>query len=214
MSFADTLVLTPNQNVAARGTHHRRRAEATCSTARRWARRTCGDASTPTRGPGRTATRFDGDRGASLETLTVRLRRGPIVLPKLTLLSLYLDGGEPAVLRLSRAAGSCRWRASTTPPAAITCWRPTPSGRSRSELTCRPEDMLHDRVRRSRRRARLLPQHRVRRRARHRVAAQPVRRPLPRASHADVAARARTSSGRRAPAIRWCKKRHVAVDHP
>src|SRR5262245_27357359 len=96
-SFADTLVQTPNLNVAARGTitvdgeRYELDGDPLGQThlwgrkhAYSWAWSHCNA--------------FDGDRGAALETLSVRLRRGPVVLPKLTLMSLYLDGGDPAEL--------------------------------------------------------------------------------------------------------------------
>lgn len=139
-SFADTLVLSPNLNVAARGhvtvdgeryelagdplgqTHLWGRKHAYS-----WAWSHCNA--------------FDGDRGAALETLSVRLRRGPVVLPKLTLMSLYLDGGDPAELHfrelwqlpLARSDyGTGRYQLH----AANAQWK------VEAELTCRPEDML------------------------------------------------------------------------
>jgi hypothetical protein len=140
LKFPDTLALSPNQNVAARGhiivdgqkylldgvplgqTHLWGRKHAYS-----WAWSHCNA--------------FEGDRGASLETLSARLRRGPIVLPKLTMLTLYLDGGEPAVLDfrepwqmpLARSDyGTGRYHLL----AANAEWK------IEVELTCRPEDML------------------------------------------------------------------------
>jgi hypothetical protein len=93
-TWADTQVLSPNLNVAAHGhiTVDGKRYDLDGAPlgqthlwgkkhAYSWAWSHCNG--------------FSGDRGAALETLTVRLRRGPVVLPKLTLLSLYLDGGDP-----------------------------------------------------------------------------------------------------------------------
>jgi hypothetical protein len=138
--FADTLVLSPNLNVAARGTIAVDGESYACDGepldqthlwgrkhAYSWAWSHCNA--------------FEGDRGAALETLTVRLKRGPVVLPKLTLLSLYLDGGEPAELqfrelwqlplaRSDYATGRYHLR------AASATWK------IEVELGCRPEDMI------------------------------------------------------------------------
>jgi len=84
---------------------------------------------------------FDGERGAALETLTVRLRRGPIVLPRLTLLSLYLDGEDPDLVsfrdfwRLPMARsdyGTGRYQLHAADAQV----------RIEAEFTCRPEDMM------------------------------------------------------------------------
>src|SRR5439155_53114 len=139
-SFADTLVQSPNLNAACRGTitvdgqrydldgdplgqtHLWGRKHAYS-----WAWSHCNA--------------FDGDRGAALETLSVRLRRGPVVLPKLTLLSLCLDGSDPAELHfrdfwklpLSRSDyGTGRYQLH----AADAQWK------IEAELTCRPDDMI------------------------------------------------------------------------
>ena len=200
---------TPNLNVAARGDHHRRRRDATRSTATRSAQTHLWGKKHAYSWAWSHCNAFDGDRGAALETLSVRLRRGPVVLPKLTLLSLYLDGDDPPALHfrdfwklpLARSDyGTGRYHLH----AADAQWK------IEAELTCRPEDMVHGRVRRPRRRARLLPQHRVRRRARHRVAALALRRPLPPAPHADVAEGAHFEWAARAgdPLVR---KRHVQI---
>jgi hypothetical protein len=140
MSFADTQVLMPNQNVAARGhiivdgqkyvldgvplgqTHLWGRKHAYS-----WAWAHCNA--------------FDGDRGASLETLSVRLRRGPIVLPKLTLLTLYLDGGEPAVLDF-REPWQIPLARSDYATGRYHLLGANAEWKIEVELTCRPEDML------------------------------------------------------------------------
>jgi hypothetical protein len=84
---------------------------------------------------------FSGDRGAALETLTVRLRRGSIVLPKLSLLTLVLDGGDPAriefrdfwKLPLVRAEyGTGRYHLLASGAEV----------RVEAELTCRADDMI------------------------------------------------------------------------
>src|SRR6185503_14773833 len=95
--WADTQVLAPNLNVAARGriTVDGERYELDGAPlgqthlwgkkhAYSWAWSHCNA--------------FEGDRGAALESLTVRLRRGPS----------------------SASRGRCRSRARSTPPAAIT----------------------------------------------------------------------------------------------
>jgi hypothetical protein len=83
---------------------------------------------------------FDGQPGA-LETLSVRLRRGAIVLPKLTLLSLYLDGADPTELHfrefwqlpLARSEyGTGRYHLTAA----------NAEFKIEAELTCRPEDMI------------------------------------------------------------------------
>lgn len=139
-SFADTLVLSPNLNVAARGLitvdgeRYELSGDPLCQThvwgrkhAYSWAWSHCNA--------------FDGDRGAALETLSVRLRRGPVVLPKLTLLSLYLDGGEPEELHfrelwqlpLARSDyGTGRYQLH----AANAQWK------VEAELSCRADDTM------------------------------------------------------------------------
>jgi hypothetical protein len=138
-SFADTLVLAPNLNVAARGvitvdgeryqldgdplgqSHLWGRKHAYS-----WAWSHCNG--------------FDGERGAALETLSVRLKRGPLVLPKLTLISLTLDGEphevhfrEPWQLPLARSDyGTGRYHLHAA----------NAEFKIEAELTCRPEDMI------------------------------------------------------------------------
>src|SRR6185369_9637235 len=78
----------------------------------------------------------DGERHELREALSVRLRRGPVVLPRLTMLSLTLDGEtlsfrEPWELPLARA----EW---TTGRYALSAAGAT--ARVEIELTCRPED--------------------------------------------------------------------------
>jgi hypothetical protein len=83
---------------------------------------------------------FDDAPGAALETLSIRLRRGAVVLPKLTLLSLYLDGEPNALhfrefwqLPLARSEyGTGRYHLT----AANAEWK------IEAELTCRAEDMI------------------------------------------------------------------------
>jgi len=140
MSFADTQVLSPNQNVAARGhiivdgqkyvldgvplgqTHLWGRKHAYSHA---WAH----------------CNAFEGDRGASLEALTVRLRRGPIVLPKLTLLTLYLEGGEPAVLDF-REPWQMPLARSDYATGRYHLLAANAEWKIDAELTCRPEDMV------------------------------------------------------------------------
>ncbi len=138
--WADTQVLSPNLNVAAHGqitvdgeryelagdplgqTHLWGRKHAYS-----WAWSHCNA--------------FQGDRGAALETLTVRLRRGSIVLPKLTLLSLYLDGSDP-----DRIEFRDFWKLPMTRSEYGTgryhLLASSAQFRVEAELTCRPEDML------------------------------------------------------------------------
>ena len=139
-SWADTHVLSPNLNVAARGriTVDGARYELDGAPlgqthlwgkkhAYSWAWSHCNA--------------FNGDRGAALETLTIRLRRGPVVLPKLTLLSLYLEGESPDkiefrefyTLPLARSEyGTGRYHLVAA----------NAEYKVEAELTCRPEDML------------------------------------------------------------------------
>ena len=138
--WADTKVLTPNLNVAARGhlTVDGKRYQLS------------GDPLGQTHLWGRKhaygwawshCNAFQGDRGCALETLTVRLKRGPLVLPPLTMLSLYLDGEQPDLIEvrepwklpLARSSyGTGRYALSAT----------LPLHKLEIELTCRPEDML------------------------------------------------------------------------
>jgi hypothetical protein len=139
-SFADTQVLSPNCNVAAHGhitvdgqryaldgdplgqTHLWGRKHAYS-----WAWSHCNA--------------FKGDRGALLETLTVRLRKGSFVTPRLTLMRLGLDGDDPSELdfrspvkwpfvRSDYATGRYYLRATS------------PTVKVEAEYTCRAEDML------------------------------------------------------------------------
>jgi hypothetical protein len=81
---------------------------------------------------------FDDAPGCALETLTVRLRRGPVVLPKLTLLTLYLDG-EPLAFTEAWTLPLCR-SGYATGRYHLVAHRPT--ARVEAELTCRPDDMI------------------------------------------------------------------------
>jgi hypothetical protein len=139
-SFADTLVQSPNLNVAARGT----------ITVDGQTYELDGDPLGQTHLWGRKhayswawshCNAFTGNRAAALETLSVRLRRGPVVLPKLTLMSLYLEGDEPAQLHfrdfwklpLTRSDyGTGRYHLH----AADATWK------IEAELTCRADDMI------------------------------------------------------------------------
>jgi hypothetical protein len=140
LNFADTQVLSPNLNVAARGTivvdgetytldgdplgqtHLWGRKHAYS-----WAWAHCNG--------------FAGARNAALETLTVRLRRGPIVLPKLTLISLYLDGDDPAELQF-RELWQLPLARSDYGTGRYHLHAANPEWKIEAELTCRPEDML------------------------------------------------------------------------
>jgi hypothetical protein len=140
MSFPDTLAMSPNQNVAARGqltvdgqkytldgaplgqTHVWGRKHAYS-----WAWSHCNA--------------FKGDRGASLESLTVRLRRGPIVLPKLTLLSLYMEGEEPALLDF-REPWQMPLARSDYATGRYHLIAANAEWKIEAELTCRADDML------------------------------------------------------------------------
>ena len=138
-NLADTMVLAPNLNVAARGEiivdGERYALEGDPlgqshvwgkKHAYSWAWSHCNG--------------FDDDRTTALETLSVRLRRGPLVLPKLTLISLVVDN-EPTQLHfrelwqlpLARSDyGTGRYLLH----AANAEWK------IEAELTCRPDDMI------------------------------------------------------------------------
>jgi len=81
---------------------------------------------------------FEGRPGAALEALTVRLRRGGVTLPPLTVLSLYLDGEALSFHQFRHAianrgemgTGFYRFRAMG------------PSVRLEGEFTARPDDMI------------------------------------------------------------------------
>jgi hypothetical protein len=84
---------------------------------------------------------FEGDRGAALETLTVRLRRGPIVLPKLTLLTLYLDGGDPERVEF-REPWQLPLARSDYATGRYHLIAANAEHKVEAELTCEPDDML------------------------------------------------------------------------
>ena len=81
---------------------------------------------------------FDGKPGAAFEALTVRLRRGNVTLPPLTILGLVLDGEDllfnqfrhTPTNRGEMGTGFYRFRA----------WRP--NVRLEGEFSARPEDMV------------------------------------------------------------------------
>jgi hypothetical protein len=137
-SLSDTLVLSPNLDVRATGAitvdgeHYALDGDPLGQThvwgkkhAYSWAWAHCNA--------------FDG-ADAALETLSVRLRRGPVVLPKLTLLSLYLDGEAEKLsltdfwtLPLARSDyGTGRYVLH----ASSAAWK------LEAELTCRADDMI------------------------------------------------------------------------
>jgi len=138
--WADTQVLSPNLNVYARGsitvdgesyeldaaplgqTHLWGRKHAYS-----WAWSHCNA--------------FAGDRGAALETLTVRLRRGSVVLPKLTLLSLYLDGSEPDKIEF-RDFWKLPLARSEYGTGRYHLLAADAQFKIEIELTCRPDDMV------------------------------------------------------------------------
>lgn len=136
-SFADTRVLSPNLDVPVRGTvvvdgrtitldgdpggqthlWGRKHAHA-------WAWAHCNA--------------FEGRRGAALEALTVRLKRRGMVLPPLTLVSLYLDGEAHKLTGFEHTAfnrgsfGTARYQFVGRSGAV----------RIAGEYACRPEDMV------------------------------------------------------------------------
>src|SRR5262249_21767344 len=81
---------------------------------------------------------FEGKRGAALESITVRLKRGGIVPPPLTLLTLYLDGEEPRFTDLADTLltrgryATCRYEFHARGKTV----------RLHGEFTCRPQDMI------------------------------------------------------------------------
>ena len=83
---------------------------------------------------------FEGEKaGTAIETLSVRLRRGSVVLPTLTMLALYVDGEEPIrfaepwQLPFTRSTyGTGRYQLR-----AADAFR-----KVEATFTCRPEDML------------------------------------------------------------------------
>jgi hypothetical protein len=81
---------------------------------------------------------FEGRRGAALEGLTVRLERRGVVLPPLTLISLYLDG-EAHRLNGFQHLPANRGRFGT---ARYQFRALGPEVRITGEYVCRPEDMV------------------------------------------------------------------------
>jgi hypothetical protein len=140
MKFPDTLFVVPNQNVAARGhlTVDGQRYEldgAPLGQAHVWGRKHAYSwAWSHCNG-------FEGDRGASLESLTVRLRRGPIVLPRLTLLTLYLEGDQPAVIDF-REPWQLPLARSDYATGRYHLLAANAETKVEAEFTCRPEDMI------------------------------------------------------------------------
>jgi hypothetical protein len=138
--WAPTNVLAPNLNVAARGeiTVDGRRYELAGAPlgqthvwgkkhAYSWAWAHCNA--------------FAGDRGVTLEAFTARLRRGPFLSPKLTFLSLVLEGSDPErvefrdlhTLPLARSDyGTGRYQLRAVGPLY----------KIEAELSCRAEDMV------------------------------------------------------------------------
>jgi hypothetical protein len=135
--FADTRVLSPNVDVPVRGTVELDGREIVFDGepggqthvwgrkhAHAWAWAHC--------------TAFAGRRGAALEALTVRLKRSGLVLPPMTVATLWLDGEElrftsPEHIVLSRGRfGTARYEFEANGRDA----------RLRGELTCRPEVMV------------------------------------------------------------------------
>lgn len=139
-TWADTQVLSPNLNVAAHGhiTVDGERYELAGAPlgqthlwgkkhAYSWAWAHCNA--------------FEGDPGATLEALTIRLRRGPIVLPKLTLLALDLEGDDPSHLAFTHFLKLPLAR-SDYATGRYHLWAVSAQAKVEVELTCRPEDMV------------------------------------------------------------------------
>ena len=136
-SFADTRVLAPNLDVPVRGTivvdgrtlvldgdpggqthvWGRKHAES-------WAWAHCNA--------------FGGQRGAALEALTVRLKRRGVVLPPLTLVSLYLDGEAHRLTGFQHTLTN-RGRYGTARYQFVGLGQDV---RISGEYVCRPEDMV------------------------------------------------------------------------
>jgi hypothetical protein len=136
-SFADTRVLSPNLDVPVRGsvtvdgrtftldgdpggqTHVWGRKHA-----HEWAWGHCNA--------------FSGRRGAALETLSVRLRRRGVVLPALTLTTLYLDGEAHRLNGFPHLA----WNRGRFGTARYQFIARSADVRLTGEYACRPEDMV------------------------------------------------------------------------
>lgn len=136
-SFADTRVLSPNLDVPVRGTIEVDGATYTMDGepggqthvwgrkhAHEWAWGHCNA--------------FEGRRGAALETLTARLKRRGVVLPALTVLTLYIDGERLGFTDFTDTLlGRGRFGTGTYTFAAQGAF-----ARVEGEFTCRPEDMI------------------------------------------------------------------------
>ena len=133
----DTTVLTPNLDIAIRGTisvdgtTHTMEGEPGGQThlwgkkhTQAWAWGHCNA--------------FEGRRGAALEALTVRLKKRGFVLPPLTIFALYLDG---EVFRWNRFAHTIATRGSWDTGRYNFSAR-GPRVRVEGEYSCRPEDMV------------------------------------------------------------------------
>lgn len=81
---------------------------------------------------------FDERPGAAMEALCVRLKRGNVILPRLTIATLTLDGETLALNQLRHTAGN-RGEFGTG-FFRFRCW--SPLVRLEGELSARPEDML------------------------------------------------------------------------
>lgn len=136
-SFASTQVLSPNQSVAARGTIvvdgrtytlEEEPAGQTHLWGRKhayswgWAHANC----------------FDHGRLASIEALSVRLKRGSIILPTLTVFTLFVDGERldfRSAWQLPLARGE--FRTGLYRFVGI-----SPQAKVEATFTCRPDDMV------------------------------------------------------------------------
>lgn len=139
-SFADTKVQSPNLNVAAHGsiTVDGRRYECVGAPlgqthlwgrkhAYSWAWAHCNA--------------FEGDRGVAFEALTVRLRRGPVVTPSLTIFSLYLDGQSPSLIEF-REPWQLPFSRSEYGTGRYFLTGQNLTHKVEVEMTCRPEDLI------------------------------------------------------------------------
>jgi hypothetical protein len=136
-SFADTRVLSPNVDVPLRGTVSVDGRELVFD----------GDPGGQTHLWGRKhahawawahCNAFQGRRGVVLEALSARLKRRGLVLPPLTVVTLWLDGEELRLNGLHHAIRS-HGRFGTARYAFDARGR---EARLEGELTCRPEDMV------------------------------------------------------------------------